>query len=187
MTRKGRKTMENTRKNKVGFKLHKNRREIIQFCSTHKRIYLYGASYVANMMYEYLRDENIEINGVIVGEGYKKKNKSIFKDIYGICEISEVSFSEEDGIILCVRVELQDAIKKALKQYGIKDEQIYEQKIYANYASIGTEIKGAHTKKVENNNTGYFGVYSKLDGLGQTWNTDKCSKKHNYLNKYEFF
>lgn len=169
--------------NKIGFKLHKNREEILQFCSAHRRIYLYGAGYVANMMYEYLRDENITIYGVVVGDGSKNDNK--FKGVYDVREISDISFYEEDGIILCVRVELQNVVKETLKRHGIKDEQIYEQKIYAKY--VLTEAENLTAKEIRNNNAGYFSKYLELDGLGQAWETDKCSKAHNYLNKYEFF
>ena len=180
-----RKITEKTNKGiQIGVKIHKYQDEIRQFCLAHKRIHLYGIGYATNMIYEYLKEEGIMIYDVIVGNEYKSMNT--FKEKYNVYEINEIDLNEDDGIILCVRVELQKEIKDGLKIYGLKDQQIYGQKIYLN--SIFPELMNhSYIKKLGENKEGYFAQCLELDDLGKSEGTDKSSLYHNYLNKYEFF
>lgn len=171
--------------NKIGKKIHKDREEIINFCSKFKKIHLYGMGYVADMMYRYLQEEDIEIADVIVGKGHRNIDK--FKHLYDVLEVSEASIDENDGIILCVRSELQEEIKKSLYEIGIKDFQIYEQSVYLSN-SPSRYMSDSYIKDTYLSMTnGFFKEYFELDDLGERLGTDKCGKKHNYLNKYEFF
>lgn len=168
----------------IGIKIHKYQDEIRQFCMTYRRIHLYGVGYATNMMEEYLKEEGIIISDVIVGKNYR--NTDFYKEKYKVYEIDEVNFNEEDGIILCVRVELQKEIRDDLKVYGLKNQQIYGQKIYLNY--VFPELMNySYIKKPEYTEEGYFDEYIELDDLGKQNGTDKSSLYHNYLNKYEFF
>lgn len=176
--------MEREQGKSIGKKIHKDCDEIRQFCSTYKRIHLYGMGYVANMIYEYLKEEGISVCDVIVGEGHRERD--YFKGNYRVYELPEIEFSAVDGIILCVRAELQNEIMTDIKKCGLKEEQIYGQKIYLN-SVLPEIISDAYIKKININKEIYFNKYVELDNLGKTLGTDKCSKEHNYLNKYEFF
>lgn len=176
--------MDRNQKRHIGRMIHKDRDEILQFCSKHKRIHLYGMGYVANMIYEYLKEENIAVYDMIVGNGHRTEKS--FKEKYEVLELSETCIDEEDGIILCVREELQSEIKDELRMLGIKDRQIYGQKIYS--CNIFPEVIGtSHISSINSSSEGYFVHYLELDKLGKMLGTDKCSEAHNYLNKYEFF
>lgn len=176
--------MSNT--NRIGRKIHKEREEIINFCSSYERIHLYGMGRVANLIYEYLAEEGIDIQDVIVGDGHRTCEK--FMDQYKVIELSEISIDKNDGIILGVGRKLQDQIEQELKAKGIMDSQIYCQGIYK--SNIYTKIKKEYyIRKSPCNSleTGFFCNCFELDELGKIKGTDKCSKDHNYLNKYEFF
>lgn len=168
--------------NRIGTKIHKEHEYILYFCSQYKRIHLYGMGVVANRVYEYLREEEIVIKDVIVGDGHKNCDK--FLDQYDVFEISNINVDENDGIILGVRRELQNEVKKDLKAKGVKDSQIYD---YGIYKGSFPEIMKKSCIKNFPHAGGYFSNYSELDELGIVTGTDKSSKYHNYLNKYEFY
>lgn len=168
---------------KIGYKLHKDRNEILAFCASHKRIHLYGMGYVANMLYEYLKEENIEISDVIVGNGHKTTND--FKERYEVFELSQMLLGVEDGIILSVRAEIQDEIREELRKIGINNTQIYGQRIYAFHNHNMPKDISSYILDGNSNNCSYFSQYEELDRLGKIFGTDKSSLQHNYLSKYD--
>lgn len=171
-------------RNQIGDKIHLFQDEIKQFCANYQRIHLYGDGYVSNMIYEYLKEDKIIICDVIVSDGYKKAKK--YREKYDIFEISETNLNEEDGIIICVREELQEEIAGELKKCGIKEEQIYHQKIYKKNILLEV-MKYSKINDLYENENGYFSKYIELNNIGKMEGTDKSNIYHDYLNKYEFF
>ena len=166
----------------IAQKLHKDREEILRFCSRYKRIHLYGAGYVASCMLQYLMEENISVTDIIVGE---EKRENFFKCI-PVYDFSECSLSDEDGIILCVGFDLQESIQDYLEKEGINRANIYAQRIYG--FNPNPRLMNISMFPVrDDEKQGYFEDYIELNDIGIMCNTDKCSCDHNYLNKYEFF
>lgn len=175
----------NCMKQKIGKRLHRDREEIIGFCSNCQKVHLYGTGYVAKLMIQYLEEENIVVEDVIVSDGYKSLDMFLGK--YPVIELSNVFLEKTDGIILCVKNAAVREIVEALEEKEIPISQIYRQTIWENsdferwvYSS---RIKDAY----DFGGSGYFEDCVELDKLGIENGTDKSSKMHNYLKKYEFF
>lgn len=171
----------------IARKLHKYRTEIIRFCNDHEKVHLFGAGYVANNILCYLNEEGIEVSDVLVSDGQRVERKFHDLDVF---EISEIEFSRKDGIILGVRPELQEEIKKNLYSfYGISDTQVYGQMIYYNFSTL--RLMEGNLRALQNTTMeferSYFESCVELDKIGRKNRTDKASDGHGYLSKYEFF
>ncbi len=167
--------------NNIGAKLHKDKFEILNFCSRFNKIYIYGAGSVARLLLRYFEEESIQIDGLIVSS--LSNNKKIISGVQ-IYSFDDVLLDEFCGVIVGVRFKLQSEIKKKLLSVGIKERQIYCQKIYGQYIDNYEKIYSSTWKESEQ---GYFSSYQELNKFGIKYGTDKSSTHHNYLNKYEFF
>lgn len=166
----------------IAEKLHKDREEIIDFCSHHARIIIYGTGWVGRAIFQYLLEEAIEVNSFCVSDNCKKEKELFDKKVY---ELSEFDFKDNDGIILAVGASLQNEILSNLHRMKFPLNDIYIQQIYCKNSN--PQIIGACLLEKRDRNEVYFEEYTNLDKLGQKYGTDKSSKVHNYLNKYEFF
>lgn len=161
--------------------LHKDREEIIDFCRKHNSIYIYGAGKVAKKMVLYLEEEEIHIEGIIVGNGHKKE---IMYCGYHVLEIDEWEYKTSDGIILGVSEDKQQQVFQNLLYAGVNKRNIYFQKIFEcpilpwNYTAVSID---------ENKEGKFFASRNELNELGIYYKTDKSDQYHNYLRKYEFF
>lgn len=166
----------------IANKIHKDRNEILNFCLNHDRIIIYGAGWIGRAMYQYLSEEHIEIFAFCVSDNCKSEYMFCNKRVY---ELGEFTFKSDDGIILAVRCSLQNEIVLNLQKEQVPLKNIYIQQIYCRNAS--PQIIKACLIGNNHINEVYFGQYARLDELGQKFGTDKSSKEHNYLRKYEFF
>lgn len=168
-------------------KIHKDRDEVLRFCNSYQRIYIYGADLYAGFFLRYLQEENIDIAGFIVSDGYRRNE---YLNGYKVMELSELELTDRDGIILGVKLDTQKEIKKILIEKGLDIGQIYAQRIYCAQENFDMCLRYCDflTGKVEDVvNDGFFSKYKDLDDMGTKYGTDKCSEFHNFLNKYEFF
>lgn len=167
----------------IAQKLHKDREEILRFCSRYKRLHLFGAGYVASAMLQYLQEENISIADVIVSEN---KGQGSFKGL-SVYSFAECSFNEEDGIFLGVGFTSQESVQSFLEEHGISNANIYAQRIYGfNPNPKPMNVSSLPVEKVAIQGR-YFADFQELNEIGIKYNTDKCSNYHSYLDKYEFF
>lgn len=166
----------------IGVKLHKDRSEILVFCQQHGRLFLYGDGWAGRAVFQYLAEERIGIDAVCVSDGYKKEDFFCGRKVF---ELSEITFKENDGIILGVSEVFWQAISRNLCSIGISLENIYVQQIYVN--NTGLKRKELYWKSKKKLKDSYFEKYTELNRIGQQYRTDKCSEEHDYLNKYEFF
>lgn len=166
---------------KIAKKLHKDRNEILNFCAHHGRIIIYGTGWVGKAIFQYLSEEEIEVFAFCVSDNCKQESVFCDKDVF---EVSKFAFKESDGIVLAVRNALQSEIILNLINIQIPLCNVYLQQIYCRNSDARIiEACMLDEKKDET----YFSKYSQLDKIGQEYGTDKSSKMHNYLNKYEFF
>jgi len=165
----------------IAKKMHKDRDEILNFCSSHDRIFIYGAGRAGKDFAQYLTEEKIEFYAFIVSDGCRKEKQICNRRVY---QLGELSFKDNDGIVLAAGPSMQKDIISALKSICFPINNIYIQSIYCKNSN--QQILG-HNFFRENNDEVYFHEYMQLDRLGQKFGTDKSSLFHNYLNKYEFF
>ena len=161
--------------------LHKDREEIVSFCHRHNSIFIYGAGEVAQKMILYLKEEEIEIKGIVVGNGHKKE--TTYCGCY-VTEIDDWVYEASDGIILGIAEDKQKRVFDDLLCAGMDKRNIYLQKIFGQQLSLWNNS----AISIDENKDGKFFVSKKeLDELGIQYKTDKSSQHHNYLRKYEFF
>lgn len=161
--------------------LHKDREEILGFCNRHNFIFIYGAGKVAKEIILYLEEEEINIKGIVVGNGYK--NETMYYN-YPVMEIDNWKHDLSDGIILGISQDKQQQVFHDLLRAGINKKDIYFQKIF------GRRIIPWNCSAVsidENTDGKFFILRNKLNELGVQYKTDKSDRYHNYLRKYEFF
>lgn len=171
-------------KKSIGTKLHRDRDIILDFCSKFEKIHIYGAGLCASRICNYLEEEKIDIEDIIVSDGHRKENK--FLGRYEIKELSEMELSKNEGIIIALNSEHQEEVYNELIWRGISSKKIYKQKIYFQYA----DAKSTTDNKIDvrhNVASKFFDTYNELDQSGIKLGTDKSSLGHDYLNKYEFF
>lgn len=167
---------------RIAKKIHRDRDEILKFCLKHNRVIVYGTGWVGRAMFQYLSEEGIEIFAFCVSDKCKLANEFCNKKVY---ELGEFAFKDDDGIILAVRYSLQDEIISNLQTIQVSLKDVYIQQIYCR--NTNPQIIESYLLQENNINEIYFEEYTWLDKLGQEFGTDKSSKVHNYLNKYEFF
>ena len=95
--------------------LHRDRDVVLSFCSKFKHIYIYGAGYIAELFYEYLSIEEIEIEGVIISDG---QSKCEFHNL-PVYFLSEITFSENDGIVVALNLNNRRNVVPLLTQKGV--------------------------------------------------------------------
>ena len=162
-------------------KLHKNRDEVVGFCSNFEKIYLYGAGFVAEQFILYLQEESIELAGIIVSDIQQTHNKEL--EGIPVYELENLELDSKVGIIIAISdKKTQLLIIENLKRLGISDNDILMNHIFC---TSGLEIVPNYQHQLEEN--GYFSKYSVLDELGVFFMTDKSRNGHNYCSKYEFF
>ncbi len=170
----------------IANKIHKDREEVLSFCSRFNKIYLYGAGIVAEFMLRYLFEEGIKIEGIIVSDGHRDKRELENIKIY---ELSEVCFDDYSGVILGVGVSAQSEIMSKLCAFGLTENQLYSQRIYWTNNVPTIMLDSTFDKKLgtNRNDNGFFAAYRDLNTIGIKYDTDKSDTYHNYLSKYEFF
>ncbi|MCM1089528.1 MAG: class I SAM-dependent methyltransferase [Muribaculum sp.] len=168
----------------IAQKLHKDRDEILRFCRRHSQIHVYGAGEVGAAILRYLMEENIKVCNVFVSPGNTIKQTSVLDT--PVKWIDKEHLRDGDGIIIAVWDGYYDQILSVLDEMGVKEEDVYLQRIYPD--RIWQTLRKTNLKFVEDENAnGFFKQYTELDCLGKAYGTDKSSLWHNYLNKYEFF
>lgn len=166
----------------IAKKLHKNRNEILNFCSKYSRIYVYGAGTCAPLILKYLIEEEIEIKGIIISE--KKETSPEILCGVKVYALNEVDLDKDCGVFIAVGIALQLEIVDYLSAHGLSKEQIYRQRLYRQYMDSYEKL---HCSNWTESEDGYFSKYTSLDEIGIEKGTDKSSRDHNYLNKYDFF
>lgn len=164
-------------------KLHKDRDEILRFCSGFEHIYLYGAGNISRLMINYLKEEGIKISGIIVSR--KTRNEDNINGM-PVEEFESHIFTETQGIIVAVGQKNRQEIIDKLDSRGMLS-QVYVQMIFYPYKSFRNPGTTLLPSTVENGSKGYFSDYKDLDELGKVFGTDKATEGHGYLKKYEFF
>lgn len=166
--------------------LHKDREEILSFCHTFKKIFIYGAGLIASQLIEYMLEENISIEAIIISDD--QKNQGIIRDI-NVIRLSSIQFSDDDGIILAINSMNQRVVVDMLGKKGVNENQIYHQMIYSVSSSPALMLDGIYKRNLsdEKSDNGFFSGFSTLNALGREFKTDKSDSFHNYLSKYEFF
>ena len=161
--------------------LHKDREEILGFCNRHDSIFIYGAGKVAKDMILYLEEEEIDIKGIIVGNGHKKE--TMYFD-YPVMEVNEWEHGVSDGILLGIAEDKQQEVFYDLLQVGVHKRNIYLQRIFGRPIFPWNKYAVA----VDENKDGKFFISrNHLNEIGIRYKTDKSDQYHNYLRKYEFF
>lgn len=158
------------------------REEIMTFCKRFERIYLYGASFITTKALRLFSDLGIEIDAILVSDGRRKEP---FINTYAVFELSEKDIRPEDGIIIGTATDHKD-IYNALIEHGISSENILHPQWFKR-SNLPKAPMSESGDLVAWENGAYFKEPSELDSLGLKYDTDKCSKIHNYLTKYEFF
>lgn len=166
----------------IAQKLHRDREEVLRFCKQHKRLHILGTGYAASQMLRYLQEEDLHITDVIVSEN---KERDSWKGL-AVYNLAECSLTEEDGIILCVGFALQEKVQNYLQENGVSGSHIYAQRIYG-FNPNPRPMPASFLPAEEAAGQGYFADCQELNEIGSSYNTDKSSDYHNYLNKYEFF
>ena len=167
----------------ISAKLHRDRDEIVHFCKKFKSIHLYGAGDCAKLMCEYLDEENILVSDIIVSDGHKNEKK--FIDKYNIYELSEINLSDDDGVIIALKKDIQKEVYDLLINNGISPKCIYKQRRFF-WAGYGEQSK-ASLLDIKKDESSFFLQHDELNQIGTKCETDKSSQYHNYLKKYEFF
>ena len=90
---------------------------LLNYCQRKQYIYCYGAGYYGRIIYAFLKDNNIEIEGFIVTD---KGNQTLWKG-KEILEVNEIDSRTEIGIIVAVGNRYRGDVKNTLQMLGYKD------------------------------------------------------------------
>ena len=163
-------------------KIMKGYQEYRSFMEQHPRVYLYGAGKGAEQMMEFFGDLGLRRpDGVIVGDG--QAHAASWQEM-PVHALSKVSIQLEDGIIVTLREAMQPEICAALSAHGIADSQILCQHLY--FRKTRGTVDAACMLPAQQTGP-YFVEEGALEAIGSAEGTDKCSRFHDYLRKYEFF
>ena len=161
--------------------MQKGRHALLEFCTRFKRIYLYGAGRVAAEVYSLFSDEGIVVDGFFTTTGQDELFMS--KEVL---RFSDFTFSCFDGVIIAVGEDFQNSIREELqKNSSINlNTQVYYQNSFAmNQKPLSEEDYGYEFDKSDP----FFDHCNELNDIGLVTGTDKSSRCHDYLKKYEFF
>lgn len=156
--------------------------DIIAFCKRFERIYLFGAGEITRNALFLFADLGIEIEAVLVSNG--RKRTDTFMNTYAIFELSEKEMHHEDGVIIGLH-NYGDVYDKLIAR-GISPENILCPQWFRD-SDLPKPVYGCDDLAAHEGKETYFKGFSELESYGQKYNTDKCAKYHNYLNKYQFF
>lgn len=151
--------------------------ELLDFC--HKingELYVFGAGECAKRLVPFLDGYGIRISNIIVSsmeDNLERINK------FEIKSLQDLSFRESDGVVLALANDNPDIdiIRDELRARGIQPDNIYLQRVFFRTLTISDS----------GYDNGYFDNFNTLNDIGEKCGTDKSSKYHNYLSKYEFF
>lgn len=98
--------------------LEQREQQIGEFCSTYKKIYIYGAGNYGKNLLQFACDRNWNIEGFVVST-----NKKITEEVEGkkVLEIQELNGVEDLGILIGVSYEFREEIEAVLKLHGIEN------------------------------------------------------------------
>ena len=168
-------------RDKILCALHRDRKYVLNFCSKRNRIYLYGAGRTAELFYSYLKEEKISIHGVIVSDG---QEKGCFHDL-PIFKFSDFNLQSDDGIILAMNSANRKAIFLQLVERGLIKNCFMRGTVFPE--QDGQEDASCLLDWHSNKSGKFFESQALLDNIGEKYGTDKTSRYHDYLKKYEFF
>ena len=103
-----------------------------------------------------------------------------------VLKVDKIKYTDEDGVIISVSEKLQKEIAAGLLKLGVGLEHIYGQKMICTNDGALINLSGKF-KNYSDDNGDFFSRYKDLDKIGLNSGTDKSSRWHNYLSKYEFF
>lgn len=92
-------------------------KEMILYAKKYNRVYIYGAGEWGNRIYHYLISKEIVPCGFIVSSGEAGKTASGLP----VCELDDLEYGDDVGIIVAVAIMKQDEIVNNLKRFGIED------------------------------------------------------------------
>ena len=95
------------------FKINK---EIVPFCRKFSKIYIYGAGDFGYRCLKYIYQNNLNVTGFVVSDGYKKNKKFLWFDVY---ELSEIVFDANVGIIVAVDNDKLHTMLDNLSAHGV--------------------------------------------------------------------
>lgn len=84
------------------------------FCRKYRRIFVYGTGYTAKIYREFLPD----IEAYVVSDGHRKTDEL---DGIPIKYLSEITVSDDCGVILCLNEQNQMQVIPLLKQHGVEN------------------------------------------------------------------
>lgn len=98
--------------------LFKINMELIDFAQKYSKIYVYGAGKYGEKCLEYLEENNINVDGVIVSNGMKFEE---YFQQYRIYEISELKLEDDIGIIIALNQKNTEVVKKLIEINGFEN------------------------------------------------------------------
>lgn len=160
----------------------KLREDVSTFCKRFERVYLFGMGEIAQSALPLFADLGIEIEAVLVSNG--RKRADTFLNKYVVFELSEKKLRHEDGVVIGL-YNMGNAYD-ALIAHGISPENILRPQWFM-WSDLPKPVSGRDDLTAHGGREPYFKGFFELESLGYKYDTDKCAKHHNYLNKYEFF
>ena len=155
----------------------KNTNQLMEFCNTHKDIYVYGAGAHAKNLLQCMNSEQYSAKGIIVSVGHKKED-SLEGGV--INEINDVSFESGEGVIIATDSKYYKEIFDMLNEHINEVDIAYWDSIYPFLWKHEEVSKQSRTE-------GYFSRFTELQRIGEGEKTDKAGEWHNFCNKYELF
>lgn len=93
------------------YNMDERKMRLRKYAEKNKKLYIYGAGDYGTMLYDFMSDMGISVNGFIVSAG--KRNKDYVKNLK-VYEIQEISHDQSCGIIIGVSYEFREQIEKIL-------------------------------------------------------------------------
>ena len=94
---------------------------LIDFAKNHKTLYVYGAGEYGKGMINTLESSGINIEAILVSNGYKNDDRL---GKYPIYEVSELGSRDKEGVIIAVSSSLRRTFEENIKKQG-KIDYIY--------------------------------------------------------------
>lgn len=91
---------------------------LIDFAQKYSKIYVYGAGKYGEKCLDYLEENNINVDGVVVSNGMKFEN---YFHQYKIYEISELKIEDDIGIIVALNKKNSEVVKRLIKINGFEN------------------------------------------------------------------
>ncbi len=139
-------------------------KKILEYCVRHNGVYCYGAGLYGKIVRTYLAENDIDILGFIVSDGYGEKTSVLGDTVFTISEYLNIR-NESDGVVVSVSEMYQNAVKDALKIYAITDTLFIDDEMFR-CIEQKCEYK---TRYVSNNNITVFCYHRVADLPIDTW------------------